>query len=74
MDYQAVLTAIRSWPAEERLRLIGDLWDDLPEPGHAPALSDDLKALLDRRLAALDAAPDDVLTWDEVQAYVRRPR
>lgn len=74
MTYQAVLTAVRSWPAEDRLRLLEELWDDLPDPAGEPELTDDLKALLDRRLAVLDASPGDVLSWEEIQAHARRPR
>ncbi len=65
MDLQTVLTAVDSWPAEDRLRLIEAVWDGLTEEGYEPALTEDLKALLDRRLAALDANSSDVLTWDE---------
>ena len=74
MDLDTVLTAVQSWPAEDRLRLIEEVWDGLSEEGHEPELAEDLKALLDRRLAALEADPGNVPTWDEIKSYVRRSR
>jgi putative addiction module component (TIGR02574 family) len=74
MDLEAVLSEVQSWPAEERLRLIGEVWDRLTEEDHEPALPPELKALLDQRLAALETDPDDVLTWEQIKAHARRPR
>ena len=74
MDLKTVLTTVESWPAEDRLRLIEEVWDGLSDEGYEPELADDLKALLDRRLADLDADPGNVLAWDEIKSYVRRPR
>ena len=36
-------------------------------------LDEATKAELDRRLADLDANPDDLLTWDQVRDRVTRP-
>ena len=58
MDRQAVLAEVRSWPAEERLLLIGEVWDGLAEADAGPELSEELTTLLDRRLEALEANPD----------------
>jgi putative addiction module component (TIGR02574 family) len=74
MDLKAVLTEVQGWPPEDRLRLIEEVWDGLAEEGYQPELTGELKDLLDSRLAALDADPGNVLTWDEIKAYVRRPR
>jgi putative addiction module component (TIGR02574 family) len=74
MDLNTVLTEVHRWPVEDRLRLIEDVWDRLSEEGHKPELTEDLKSLFDRRMAALDADPDDVLTWDEIKSSVRRHR
>ena len=74
MDLKAVLTEVQCWPPEDRLRLIEEVWDGLSEEGYEPELTEELKDLLDRRVAALDADPGNVLTWDEIKAYVRRPR
>lgn len=74
MDLNAVLTEVQSWPPKDRLRLIEELWEGLSDDGSEFELTEELKDLLDRRLAALDADPGNVVTWDEIKAYVRRPR
>ena len=74
MDLKTVLAEVQSWPTEDRLRLIEVVWDGLSDQGYEPELTEDLKALLDRRVADLDADPGNVLTWDEIKSYVRRPR
>jgi putative addiction module component (TIGR02574 family) len=68
MDFESVLTAVRSWPTEERLRLIEEVWDELSEEDHPTELTEDLKALLDRRLEALEKNPDAVVPWEVVEA------
>ncbi|MEJ0025456.1 MAG: addiction module protein [Rhizomicrobium sp.] len=52
---------------EERLRLIGDLWDSI-EAETLPPLTETQKKEIERRLDDLEANPDDVLPWDEVRA------
>ncbi len=74
MDLKTVLTEVDTWPVEDRLRLMEALWDRLADRGAEPELTDDLRAKLDRRLAALDANPEGVTTWEAIQEYVRRPR
>lgn len=69
-----MLAEVQAWPAEDRLRLSEEVWDGLSDEDSQPGLTEDLKALLDRRLAALDADPGDVVTRDEIKAYARRPR
>jgi putative addiction module component (TIGR02574 family) len=68
MDLRAVLAAVQSWPVEERLRLIEEVWDGLSEDGNEPELTEELKAELDRRLEALDRNPDAVVPWEVVKA------
>lgn len=34
MDLKAVLTEVQTWPAEDRLRLIEELWDGLADEGY----------------------------------------
>ncbi len=66
MDLKAVLTEIASWPAEDRLRLIEEVWEGLPDEGLETELTPDLRDLLDHRLAALDSSPGNVVTWEEI--------
>ncbi|MBV8231894.1 MAG: addiction module protein, partial [Planctomycetaceae bacterium] len=51
-----------------RIRLMHELWDRLVDRGYEPVLTEEQKAELDRRLAEDDAAPDDVVSWEEVKA------
>jgi len=43
-------------------------WDRLVDRGYEPVLTEEQKAELDRRLVEDDAAPDDVVSWEEVKA------
>ena len=74
MSATTTLEAVRAWPLDEQFDLVCDLWDQLVDLGWKPALSPELSAELDRRVAEYEADPDDVLTWDEVEAHLRRPR
>jgi putative addiction module component (TIGR02574 family) len=68
MDWKTVLTETESWPVEDRIRLLHELWDRLVDRGYEPELTEEQKAELDRRLAEDDAAPDDIVSWEEVKA------
>lgn len=72
MDTTATLLAIRQWPVEDRLEFVFRAWDQLVEDGWQPEPSDDLLAELDRRLAAHEADPTNVRTWDHVQERLRK--
>jgi putative addiction module component (TIGR02574 family) len=74
MDMTAVLREVESWPVEERIQLVEAIWERIIETGAEPELTEAQRAELDRRLAALEAAPEDVVSWEAVQEYVRRPR
>ncbi len=60
--------------AEERIALIGRLWDSL-DPAAAAPLSPSLAADLDRRETEADADPDAGIPWaalrDELRARIR---
>jgi len=53
---------------EDRLTLVQAIWDSIASGNDRPALSDALRAELDRRLADHLANPDDVVPWEEVKA------
>ncbi len=67
MDLPSVLREVDAWPAEDRVLLVQELWDRLVDQGYEPKIWENLKEELDRRLAADDAAPDEVVSWDEVK-------
>jgi putative addiction module component (TIGR02574 family) len=74
MDPIATLQAVRQWPVEDRVDFAFRLWDQLLEDGWQPEPTDDLAAELDRRLAAHEADPTNVRTWEQVLERVRKAR
>ena len=68
MDLQTVLAEVDSWPVEERIRLVQEIWGRLADQGHEPNLPDEIKAEIDRRLAAHTADPDAAIPWEQVEA------
>ena len=71
MDPIIAWAAVQSWPAEDRLAFAVRLWDDAVDHGMQPEPSEELAAELDARLAAHDADPANVLTWEQVVERVR---
>lgn len=69
---QAQLQEILTLPVPERLRVAEAIWESLEGEPAAFPLTDEQRQLLDRRLDAFLADPDDVLTWDEVKAGLRQ--
>ncbi len=59
---------INAMEPEERLRLIGDLWDSLSESPEDVALTPDQRAELDRRLDRLESGKAKLVSWDELKA------
>lgn len=66
--------ALESLTAQERIALMGRLWDSL-DPAAAAPLSPALVAELDRREAEADADPDAGIPWialrDELRSRLR---
>jgi putative addiction module component (TIGR02574 family) len=52
---------------EQRLELIGELWDSIPDSLDDLPVPDWHRQELDRRLAAADADPDAAIPWEEVK-------
>lgn len=57
--------------AEERIELMGRLWDSL-DPTTAAPIADDLAAELDRREADADATPDAGDSWSDIHSALLR--
>jgi putative addiction module component (TIGR02574 family) len=72
MDPTITVRAVREWPVEDRLELVFRLWDQLVEDGWHPEPDEDLIAELDRRLAAHEADPTNVRTWEQVLQRLRK--
>ena len=56
---------------EQRLELIGELWDGIPDSIEALPVPDWHREELDRRLAEADANPDAAIPWEEVKRRLR---
>ena len=54
---------------DERLSLVQEIWD-LIASDRGPLLSESQREELSRRAAQDDAAPNDVVPWEEVKAEV----
>ena len=68
MDVNTVLREVETWSVEDQVQLVQQIWNRLKDQGYEPELSDNLKAELDRRLAAHEESSDTGSSWDEVRA------
>lgn len=62
---------IRRMTAEERLRLIEDLWESFRAKPEDLPLSPAHRAELDRRLDEIDRGDTETIPWDEVKRRLR---
>ena len=74
MDMATVLREVETWPREQKLRLMEQVWDGLLKHGDEPPVTPEQMAELERRLAHLDAHPDDVIPWEVVERDILRQR
>ena len=71
VDVPTLLNEIDALPMNDRAELLEEAWDRLLHAGYSPALSVEDEKEIDRLAALLDAEPQNVLTWDEVETRVR---
>lgn len=66
----------RRLSVDERLRLIGEIWDSITEEADAEPdvlpLTDEQCAELDRRLAEHERDPASAVPWDDALSRIRR--
>jgi putative addiction module component (TIGR02574 family) len=74
MDLTNILREVDSWPIDDRIQLVEAVWDRIVDSGEQCEPTVPQKVDLDRRLADVEAAPDDVVSWDEITSFLRRPR
>lgn len=67
---ETLLAKVASLSPADRLELIGAVWDTL-SPDDLPVTAAE-RALLDARLADMEAHPDDQSSWPEVKARIER--
>jgi putative addiction module component (TIGR02574 family) len=65
---------LKSLSSEEKLILVGELWDQLAaDPKAFPERQDHVQ-ILEERLARLHERPDDVIAWEEVKKRILSSR
>jgi putative addiction module component (TIGR02574 family) len=57
---------------EQRLELIGELWDSIPDSLDALPVPEWHQEELERRLASADAEPDAAIPWEQVKRRLRQ--
>jgi putative addiction module component (TIGR02574 family) len=60
-----------SLTVEQRLELIGKLWDEIPDSPEALAVPDWHQQILRERLASADADPQAAIPWEKVEKSLR---
>ncbi len=71
MDLRTVLSEVESWPAEDRLQLIEEVWDSLGASPEATTLTHSQKQDLQRRLDAYRDNPKAGSPWEEIETRLR---
>ena len=56
--------------ADERIKLVGDIWDSIAEVPEAVRLTDEQRAELDLRLDAYHANPEEGSPWPDVKRRI----
>ncbi len=52
---------------DDRLALVEEIWNSIADSSNSLPLTEAQKVMLDRRMADLDANPNNALTWDEIK-------
>ena len=64
IDYADILAL----SIDDRIALVQAIWDSIADETGALPVPEEQQRELDRRIAELDANPENVLTWDEFNA------
>lgn len=72
MDLTAVMNEVGTWPIEERLRLVAEVWESIEAAGMTTILREAHRQDLQRRLDAYRDDPKAGSPWEVVEARLRR--
>ncbi|HAZ43300.1 MAG TPA: hypothetical protein DDW76_29540 [Cyanobacteria bacterium UBA11369] len=72
MDITATLNEIATLSIEDRIRLVQAIWDSIAAEQAYPALTEQQKRELDNRIDDYEMNPDNVLTWEEIKASIKK--
>jgi putative addiction module component (TIGR02574 family) len=68
VDVTAILAEAEALSVDERLHLVEALWESIADDVESLPLTDAQRQEVERRIADDLANPDDVVSWDEVEA------
>ena len=74
MDFTATLNEIAALSIEDRIRLVQAIWDSIAAEQTYPDLTEAQKRELDDRIDDYEMNPDNILTWEEIKASIKRQR
>jgi putative addiction module component (TIGR02574 family) len=72
MDTQQIVEAFRRLPADERIRLVEELWDEVTKELEQRPLSEAQRRLLDQRIRQHEENPTNVEAWEAARDDVLR--
>ena len=72
MDITATLNEITALSIEDRILLVQAIWDSIAAEQGYPDLTETQEDELDRRIDSHERDSDNVLTWDEIKASVKK--
>ncbi len=72
MDITATLKEITALSIEDRIDLVQAIWDSIAAEQAYPDLTEAQQEELDRRIADREANPDNLLTWEEIKASLKK--
>ena len=61
---------IRDLSIEERIQLVGEIWESIAEE-EAPVLTEYEKDVLDERMRTFDVASERAMSWEEIVERVK---
>lgn len=56
---------------EDRLALLGELWDSVAPPWERYQLTEEQKKLFKARMTEMDCHPDKAMSWEEMDALLK---
>lgn len=68
MSHTETLNAIKSWSVDDRVELVNQIWDSIADDSGVPKITNSLRVELDRRIAAYESDPTNVVTWEQIEA------
>jgi len=72
MDINATLNQITSLSIVDRIQLVQAIWDSIAAEQTYLDLTDVEKQELDHRITAYESNPDDIMTWEDIKASIKR--